>query len=111
MHTCIFLTFFWDNNKMAEKGNSNNINPSRLENRNKDDRKGERSHDWECGDVGGRDSGNVLFTAKELLRPDTSSLRGKGFRMRRLRSPHGQVSSRQTPSMYREQVDSVLLLL
>lgn len=53
---------------MAEKGNSNGINLQRPENRSKDDSGEERAHDWECGDVGGRDSGDILPAAKETVR-------------------------------------------
>ena len=53
---------------MAGSGNSNDVNLWRLVNGNKDDHKGKGSHDWECGNVGGRDSGNVLSTAEEPVR-------------------------------------------
>lgn len=53
---------------MAGKGNSNDVNLRRLENGNKDDHKGEGSRDWECGNMGGRDNGNVLSAAEEPVR-------------------------------------------
>lgn len=64
MHTCLFVTFFQDTNKVAEKGNSGDINLWRPENRSKDDNGGERSRAWECGAVGGGESGDALSTAK-----------------------------------------------
>lgn len=49
---------------MVEKGNLGDINLWRLENRNKDDNGGERLCVWECGVVGGGESGDVLFIVK-----------------------------------------------